>query len=146
MRCLASVVRHRIGRRCRPRGTMEMETRSQGTADSPYDVLILGGGWSGLLACKYCKDAGLRPLVLEKRATIGGVWAFTDEPTWGGVMKNTRTTSSKCITEISDYPMPEDYPDFLHHTEILSYLTRYGAHFDLFPHICLGAEVTRAAK
>jgi dimethylaniline monooxygenase (N-oxide forming) len=123
-----------------------MATRSGNLSDGQYDVLVLGGGWSGLLACKYCKAAGLRTLVLEKRATIGGVWAYTDETAWGGVMKNTVTTSSKCITEISDFPMPEGYTDFLHHTKIRSYLTRYGAHFDLFPHIRLGEEIAHATK
>jgi dimethylaniline monooxygenase (N-oxide forming) len=109
-------------------------------------VLILGAGWSGLLACKYCTAAGLTTLVLEKRTTIGGVWAYTDETGRGGVMKNTVTTSSKCITEISDFPMPEGSPDFLHHTQILSYLGQYAAHFDLLPHIRLGEEITRATR
>jgi dimethylaniline monooxygenase (N-oxide forming) len=125
---------------------MEIATSGDAAPDGQYDVLVLGGGWSGLLACKYCKAAGLKTLVLEKRTTIGGVWAYTDESAWGGVMRNTVTTSSKCITEISDFPMPDGYPDFLHHSQILSYLTRYGSRFELFPHVRLGEEVTRATK
>src|SRR3972149_12097971 len=42
--------------------------------------------------------------------------------------------------------MPDSYPDFLHHSQILSYLTQYGSHFDLFPHIRLGEEITHATK
>ena len=123
-----------------------MATRNDRGSDGPYDVLILGGGWSGLLACKYCTTAGLKTLVLEKRTTIGGVWAYTDETACGGVMKNTVTTSSKCITEISDFPMPDEYPDFLHHTQVASYLTRYARHFDLLPHIRFGEEIVSATK
>jgi dimethylaniline monooxygenase (N-oxide forming) len=98
------------------------------------------------MACKYSKAAGLKTLLLEKRPTIGGVWAYTDETAWGGVMKSTVTTSSRCMTEISDFPMPDGYPDFLHHAQILAYLTSYAARFDLFPHIRLGEEITGVAK
>jgi dimethylaniline monooxygenase (N-oxide forming) / hypotaurine monooxygenase len=110
------------------------------------DVLILGGGWSGLMACKYVKSAGLDPVVLEKRETIGGVWAYTDDTARGGVMKNTVTTSSKCITEISDFPMPAESPDFPHHTQVLAYLEQYADHFDLRRHVRLGEDIVSAAK
>jgi dimethylaniline monooxygenase (N-oxide forming) len=110
------------------------------------DVLVLGGGWSGLMACKYVKAAGLEPLVLEKRETIGGVWAYTDDTACGGVMKNTVTTSSKCMTEMSDFPMPSDSPDFPHHTQVLSYLEQYADHFDLRRHVRLGEEIASVTK
>jgi dimethylaniline monooxygenase (N-oxide forming) len=123
-----------------------MTTSGESGAEREYDVLVLGGGWSGLLACKYCTAAGLRTLVLEKRETIGGVWAYTDERAWGGVMKNTVTTSSRCITEISDFPMPDGSPDFLHHRQIMAYLHAYATRFALFPHIRLGEEIVGATK
>src|ERR1051325_1208883 len=105
--------------------------RHDAAVDRPYDVLVLGGGWSGLMACKYAKAAGLRVRVLEQRDTIGGVWAYTEDPPVGGVMQTTVTTSSRCITEMSDFPMPEWAPDFLHHTEVMTYLDAYARHFDL---------------
>jgi phytoene dehydrogenase-like protein len=54
--------------------------------NSTPDVIVLGAGWSGLLACKYCCDEGLKTRVLESRDTIGGVWAFTPAKQFGGVM------------------------------------------------------------
>ena len=42
----------------------------QETAD--YDVIIIGAGWSGLLASKYCIDEGLKTLVLECRNGMPG--------------------------------------------------------------------------
>src|SRR5439155_481873 len=72
---------------------------------APYDVIVIGAGWSGLMASKYCIAQGLRTLALESRDSIGGVWTFTIDPRVGGVMKTTETTSSRCITEISDFPM-----------------------------------------
>lgn len=106
------------------------------------DVIILGGGWSGLLACKYCLSEGLKTLVLESRDTIGGVWAYTEDQRFGGAMKTTQTTSSRCITEISDFPMPTNYPDFPSHGEILAYLKSYCVEFHLDDHIRLSCPVT----
>ena len=107
-----------------------------------FDVIILGAGWSGLLACKYCLSEGLKVLVLEGRETIGGIWAYTDDQRFGGVMKTTQMTSSRCITEISDFPMPANYPDFPSHNEVLSYLESYCAQFRLSDHIRLGCSIT----
>ena len=115
-------------------------------SDATFDVIILGAGWSGLLACKYCCAEGLRTLVLESRDTIGGVWSYTGDMRFGGVMKTTHTTSSRCITEISDFPMPATYPNFLSHGEIFDYLKSYCAHFHLDDHIRLKQHVTSVKK
>jgi dimethylaniline monooxygenase (N-oxide forming) / hypotaurine monooxygenase len=110
------------------------------------DVIIIGAGWSGLLTCKYCLAEGLKTLVLESRDHIGGVWAYTTDQSFGGVMKNTEMTSSRCITEISDFPMPVTYPDFPSHEEILAYLKSYCAHFHLEEHIRFGCNVIKVKK
>ena len=110
------------------------------------DVIIFGAGWSGLLACKYCLSEGLKVLVLERRASIGGVWAFTEDGTYGGVMRTTETTSSRCVTEMSDFPMPETYPEFPTHVQILAYLKSYCDRFDLERHIRLEHQVDSARK
>jgi hypothetical protein len=111
-----------------------------------YDVIIVGGGWSGLLACKYCVAEGLRTIVLESRDSIGGVWKYTDDQRVGGAMKTTRTTSSICVTEMSDFPMPADYPPFPSHEQIRAYLEAYCARFSLAEHIRFNQTVTRLSK
>jgi phytoene dehydrogenase-like protein len=42
----------------------------QSSAD--YDAIILGGGHNGLVAAAYLAKAGLRTVLVEKRATLGG--------------------------------------------------------------------------
>jgi phytoene dehydrogenase-like protein len=42
------------------------------------EVLIIGGGHNGLVTAFYLARAGLKPLVLERRTTVGGA-AITDE-------------------------------------------------------------------
>src|ERR1043166_4700901 len=103
----------------------------KGTRHQAYDVIVIGAGWSGLMACKYCLAEGLRTLVLESRDSIGGVWTFTSDQRVGGVTKTTETTSSRCITEISDFPMPADYPSFPSNEQIKAYLDAYCARFAL---------------
>jgi len=87
-----------------------------------FDIIVVGAGWSGLMASKYCLGEGLKTLVLEGRDSIGGVWSFTRDCRYGGVMTTTETTSSRCVTEMSDFPMPETYPEFPSHVQILAYL------------------------
>jgi dimethylaniline monooxygenase (N-oxide forming) len=111
-----------------------------------FDVIVFGAGWSGLMASKYCLGEGLKTLVLEGRDSIGGVWAFTQDGSYGGVMTTTETTSSRCITEISDFPMPADYPEFPGHLHIMAYLKAYCDRFDLDRHIRLEHRVDRARK
>lgn len=116
-------------------------------ARGEFDVLIIGAGLSGLLACKYMKAAGLTCLVLEATDDIGGVWKYRETPNGkGGVTVSTVSTSSKTVNEFSDFPMPDDYPPFQKHTQILKYLNDYADHFNLRGSIVLGREVTRIEK
>ncbi|MFT5173265.1 MAG: dimethylaniline monooxygenase (N-oxide forming), partial [Gammaproteobacteria bacterium] len=110
------------------------------------DVTVIGGGWSGLLACKYMLDNGLTPIVLESRSAVGGVWRYSDDPQLTTVMRSTRTTSSRGITEIADFPMPDDYPDFPSHLQVIDYLDQYVEKFNLADHIRCNTHVESVGK
>ena len=47
-------------------------------ASPSYDAIVIGGGHSGLTAAAYLGKGGLRTLVLERRAVVGGA-AVTEE-------------------------------------------------------------------
>ena len=110
------------------------------------DVTVIGAGWSGLLACKSMLEEGLSVIALEKRDDIGGVWKYTEDPTVPSVMKSTQCTSSSTLTEISDYPMPQDIGMFPHHSDVLDYLKAYAREFNLLPHIKLSTKVEAVEK
>jgi dimethylaniline monooxygenase (N-oxide forming) len=110
-----------------------------------FDVVIIGGGWSGLLMLKHAIEQGLSAVVLEAREGIGGVWRFSEDPSIVTVMHNTETTSSTCFTEMADFPMPKD-KEFLRHDEVLAYLHRYAERFDLARHVRMGHRVEACEK
>ena len=111
------------------------------------DVVIIGAGLSGLVACKYLRAANLECLVFESSHDIGGVWKYRDEPNGkGGVMWSTVTTSSKTFNEFSDFPMPDHYPPFQKHTLVLQYLNDYADHFGIRDAIRLNSEIVEATK
>ncbi|XP_065065515.1 4-hydroxybenzoate brominase (decarboxylating)-like [Rhopilema esculentum] len=110
------------------------------------DVVVIGGGWSGILICKYAKEHGLKVAVLEQRKNIGGVWCFSENPAVTTVMKTTKTSSSATTTEMSDFPMPDKIGEFPKHDDIYKYLNSYVEHFKLKDHFRFNCKVKCVRK
>jgi Flavin-binding monooxygenase-like len=118
------------------------------TARSSGDqrVCVIGAGPCGLTALKNLLQAGCRNVVCyEEHSSIGGNWAFTDDPRRSSVHAGTRTISSRHRSSFDDFPMPRSYPDFPSHRQLLAYFTDYASAFRLEPHIRLGARVEQCA-
>lgn len=49
-------------------------------ADSPFDVLVIGAGFSGLYMLHRLRQLGLRTRVLEMAENVGGTWLFNRYP------------------------------------------------------------------
>lgn len=98
-------------------------------------VVIIGAGISGLVACKYCLAKGLNPIVFESQADIGGVWAKT--------IRTTRLQTFREVYRFADFPWPSSVTnDFPTQSELLGYLKAYASHFDLLKHIQFRCNVT----
>jgi dimethylaniline monooxygenase (N-oxide forming) len=110
------------------------------------DVCIIGAGWSGIYACKNALENGLEPVVLERRADIGGVWNYSDDPEITTVMKSTISSSSRIVTEASDFFMDESVGHFMHHEDVISYLRAYIEHFNLGPYLRFNCDVKSVTK
>lgn len=49
-------------------------------ADSPFDVLVIGAGFSGLYMLHRLRELGLRTRVVEMAENVGGTWLFNRYP------------------------------------------------------------------
>ena len=110
-------------------------------SDRSDRVCVIGAGSSGLAAARNLREVGLEVDILEACDDLGGNWNYPLPV--ARVYRSTHTISSKPGTEFPDYPMPDAYADYPHHTEILAYLRGYAEHFELGPLIEYGAEVER---
>ena len=98
-----------------------------------YEVAVIGAGISGIAAVKCFRDKNLSVVCLEKSDDIGGLWNFTENGY--GVMRFTHINVSKQNYVFSDFPFPDDVPDFPHHSQLIKYIRDYASHFKLRKHI-----------
>lgn len=109
---------------------------------------IIGAGCSGLTAIKNMRESGAGEVVcFEKSDRIGGNWVFTaGAGAHSSVCETTHIISSKTLSAYLDFPMPEHYPDYPSHRQVLAYFEAYADHFDLRRDIRFGTAVERAEK
>ncbi|WP_086828875.1 NAD(P)/FAD-dependent oxidoreductase [Allokutzneria sp. NRRL B-24872] len=100
-------------------------------------VAVVGAGPGGLVAAKELLAAGAEPVVFERGHEIGGVWR-TGGLAWPGM--STNLSKHSCC--FSDFPWPDDAPDFPCRDDVRAYLHRYAERFELTAHLRLGVAVT----
>jgi hypothetical protein len=94
-------------------------------------VAVIGAGISGLTTSKMLSDYGLDYTTFESSDRVGGNWAFGNPNGHSSAYRSLHIDTSKHQLSFRDFPMPEDYPDFPHHTQIKAYLDSYADAFDL---------------
>ncbi|RKR87265.1 flavin-binding monooxygenase-like protein [Micromonospora pisi] len=104
-------------------------------------VCVIGAGASGLAAIKNLREHGFGVDCYERETSVGGAWNWRHDRS--PVYASTHLISSKPSTEFPDFPMPDSWPDYPHHSQLLGYLERYAAHFDLLQYVWFGTEVIR---
>ncbi len=102
-------------------------------------ICVVGAGSSGLAAGKNLREYGFEVDVIEREDEVGGNWNFGKDNS--RVYQSTHTISSKPFTQFPDFPMPDAFPDYPHHSEILEYLVHYKQHFGLHELIEFDTEV-----
>ncbi|NXF73361.1 FMO5 monooxygenase, partial [Sclerurus mexicanus] len=115
---------------------------------SAQRVAIIGAGASGLCALKCCLDEGLEPTCFERSKDIGGLWRFEEHPEDGraSIYRSVIINTSKEMMCFSDFPIPEDFPNYMHNSKIMEYFRMYAQHFDLLRHIRFRTSVCRVSK
>ena len=109
-----------------------------------YNTIIIGSGISGIFTLKHLIEEGINDvIVLDKNPKPFGVWDIENHPS---VLSTTHTVSSKLYMTISDHPIPDDTPEFPHHSLILKYYKSYADHFKLYSYIQQNVSVKYVEK
>lgn len=110
-------------------------------------IAIIGAGCSGLTTIKKLVEANLKDITcFEKNSQIGGNWVFTANKGHSSICETTHIISSKSMSQFSDFPMPDNYPDYPDHQQVLAYFQAYARHFHLEKYIRFNTAVLHVEK
>ena len=106
-------------------------------------VCIIGAGSSGIAACQVLHARGIEFDCFEKGSHVGGNWRYENDNGLSSAYRSLFINTSRQMMEYASYPMPEDLPDYPHHTQIARYFDDYVDHFGFRDRIRFRTEVTR---
>ncbi|MFL5700990.1 MAG: flavin-containing monooxygenase [Ktedonobacteraceae bacterium] len=113
-------------------------------ADVPNRVCIIGAGSSGITAAKALKEKDIPFDCYEAGEQVGGNWVYENKNGMSSAYKSLFINTSRERMQYSDFPMPDHYPVFPHHTHIAEYFNNYVEHFNVRPHIRFNTKVMAA--
>jgi putative flavoprotein involved in K+ transport len=97
------------------------------------NVVVVGGGASGLSAAGALARRGIEAIVLEEDPAVGGTWARRYD--------RLHLHTIRRFSGLAHFPIPSRYPRYLSRDDVVAYLDEYARHFGL--RIVAGASVQR---
>ena len=107
---------------------------------------MIGAGSSGIAAVKALTERGIAVDCFEKSDRVGGNWVFANQNGMSSAYRSLHTNTSRERMAYSDFPMPREYPDFPHHTQMARYFADYVERFGLDRWITFETGVSRAER
>jgi cation diffusion facilitator CzcD-associated flavoprotein CzcO len=101
--------------------------------------LVIGAGPGGLVAARWLAELGIPFDLVERQQDVGGIWDIDAPGT--PMYESAHFISSKTLSAFRDLPMPESYPDYPSHRQVLAYLRAYADRHRLRERIEFGIEV-----
>jgi cation diffusion facilitator CzcD-associated flavoprotein CzcO len=106
-------------------------------------VCIIGAGSSGLVSAKVLHGRGIPFDCIERGSAVGGMWRYENDSGLSSAYRSLHINTSRDRMCFSDFPMPDSYPDFPHHAQIVDYFDRYVDHFGFRDQIRFRTTVER---
>jgi len=96
-------------------------------------VCIVGAGSSGIAACQVLHARGIPFDCFEKGSAVGGNWRYDNDNGMSSAYRSLFINTSREMMQYAAYPMPDDYPDYPHHSQIARYFDEYVDHLAYAP-------------
>ncbi|MET9028690.1 NAD(P)-binding domain-containing protein [Nocardia sp. NPDC004168] len=109
-------------------------------------VCVIGAGPSGITAAKRLNDYGIPFDCYEASDEVGGNWYFKNPNGMSACYQSLHIDTSKFRLAFEDYPAPDEWPDFPHHSQLFQYFRDYVDHFGIRDRIVFGTRVTAAER
>ena len=106
-------------------------------------VCIIGAGSSGVAAAKALHARGVAVEGFEIGSDIGGMWRYQNDNGLSSAYRSLHIDTSGGNLGYPDHPIPDQYPDFLSHAEVLEWLESYAERFDVRRHFRFNCKVER---
>lgn len=107
------------------------------------EACVLGAGAAGLAAGKALAERGIDFDWFEKGTMVGGLWRIDNDNGGSPAYQGLHTNTSRPRTQYPSYPMPADWPDFPHHSQVAQYFQDFAEENGLLDRITFGTEVVR---
>ena len=114
---------------------MTSQSNTQLILNTNHKQLIIGAGFVGLGIAQALQEADILYDQVDASDRLGGNW-------YHGVYETAHIISSRKVTQFTNFPMPEDYPDFPSAQNMLDYLNSFVDRFALRDKIELNRKVT----
>jgi cation diffusion facilitator CzcD-associated flavoprotein CzcO len=107
---------------------------------------VIGAGPSGVTTVKRLKDNGIAYDCFEASDNVGGNWYYKNPNGMSACYQSLHIDTSKWRFALEDFPVPANWPDYPHHSEVFSYLNDYIDHFDVRKTITFNTKVIGAHR
>ncbi|NKY52208.1 flavin-containing monooxygenase [Nocardia vermiculata] len=109
-------------------------------------VCVIGAGPSGITTAKRLAEYGIPFDCYEASDEVGGNWYYKNPNGMSACYQSLHIDTSKYRLQFEDFPAPEHWPDFPHHSELFEYFKDYVDHFGLRDHIRFNTTVLHAER